>query len=126
LKFWNILLKDRPVARFDLHDEGSITIGRTEEAGVTLDNPSISRLHAVVELESGCAYITDLGSTNGTWVNGEKINDRTPISEKDEIKIGKFNLVAGDEGDFDETGKSWVIDMDSDRATIFVPRKKDK
>ena len=124
MKFWTLLLKDKPIHRFVLHEGKSMTIGRTDESDVTLDNSSISRIHAVLELEKGRDYITDKGSTNGTWVNDRKIKGRTCLRDKDKIKVGKFDLVAGSVGIMLSAEQSQSVAMGNDPLTMFAPRKK--
>lgn len=124
MKTWTLMMRQKPLQRFILQEGKSVTIGRIAEADVVMDNPSISRLHAEVGLENGQTWIIDKGSTNGTWVNGEKITERTPISEKDEIKVGKFDLVAGEEGVMDVEKQSHPVTMGADPRTMFVPPGK--
>jgi len=124
MRVWTLLLKEKPVHRFVVYEGKSITIGRTSEADVMLDNPSISRVHAVVEMDNGRDYITDKGSTNGTWVNGQKITERTRITAKDEILVGKFTMVSGSVGILDLETNPQSIPMDADRHTMFVQPKK--
>jgi len=123
MRVWTLMLKDRPVHRIVVYEGKPMVIGRTSEADVNLDNPSISRIHAVVELENGQDYLTDTDSTNGTWVNGKKITERTPITQNDEIKIGKFTLVAGSVGLLDEKKKGRPILTDDEKHTMFAPEK---
>ena len=118
------MLKEKPVHRFVVYEGKPITIGRTAESDVALDNPSISREHAVVELDKGHAYLTDKGSTNGTRVNGKKISERTHITDKDEIMVGKFTMVSGSIGILDVENKSQSISMSGDAHTMFVTSKK--
>jgi hypothetical protein len=63
------------------------TIGRLPECDVVLDDAGASRRHAQVRLQEGRATITDLGSTNGTALNGSPIQSR-PLSDGDRITIG--------------------------------------
>ncbi len=125
MRVWTLMLKERPVHRFIVYEGKPIVIGRTSEADVNLDNPSISRLHAVVELENGKDYLTDTGSTNGTWVNGKKITERTRITEKDEIKVGKFTLVAGEVGILDAQKKGRPTLTEDDKYTMLAPDRKE-
>ncbi len=124
MKIWTLMLKDKPVTRFVVHEGEPIIIGRTDEADVTIDNPSISRIHAAIELEKGRDYITDKGSTNGTWVNGRKIKGRTCIRKKDKVKIGKFDMVAGAVGIKLSSEQSQSISMGTITNTIYAPTKK--
>ncbi|MEX0753895.1 MAG: FHA domain-containing protein [Actinomycetota bacterium] len=68
------------------------TIGRVPESDVFLDDVTVSRSHARVERRDGAFFVTDLGSLNGTYVNGERV-DETKLASGDEIQVGKFKLV---------------------------------
>ena len=65
-----------------------ITIGRDERADMTLSDGSISRAHCMVERADGGYVLVDLGSTNGTSLNGERVVDRMPLAPGDKIFIG--------------------------------------
>lgn len=56
--------------------EGEVSIGRAEDVSVTLADPSVSRRHASIALLDGVPVLRDLGSTNGTFVNGERVESR--------------------------------------------------
>ncbi len=124
MKIWTLMLKEKPVHRFIVREGKPVTIGRTAEFDVVLDNQSISRDHAVVEHDKGCDYLTDNGSTNGTWVNGKKITKRTRIADEDEIMVGKFSMVAGAVGvlDIEKMGQSHPLD--DDLYTMYVAQKE--
>ncbi len=74
-------------------DSPVIKIGRLSSSHVRLDDPSVSRMHAVVELtdEDGI-HIIDLGSATGTMVNGVKVN-KAALKDGDVLTIGSFSLV---------------------------------
>lgn len=57
------------------------TIGRAQESDVLVNDFAISREHAVVEIRGGSFYLKDLGSSNGTYVNGTAIDDRGTLLE---------------------------------------------
>ncbi len=82
---------DQQVARYPLEDEGVVKIGRLESAQITLDDSSVSRLHAVLELSGGEVEVIDLGSDTGTYVNGERVNKRD-LSDGDKLYVGDFVL----------------------------------
>jgi DNA-binding NtrC family response regulator len=65
----------------------SLVIGRSPPADVTVRDNSLSRRHASVELAGGEIWVEDLGSTNGTWVDGEKI-ERVKVEPGGEITFG--------------------------------------
>lgn len=69
-------------------NQRSILLGRGDAANLRVDDPKASKLHAVIDITTADEiHILDLGSTNGTKVNGEKIH-RTKIKPGDEITIG--------------------------------------
>jgi class 3 adenylate cyclase len=77
---------------------GELTLGRSDDAGLVIDDPEISRAHAVLVQTPEGIEIRDLSSLNGTWVNGERINTPTLLGPGDVVKIGKTVievLVAG-------------------------------
>ena len=71
--------------RFEL--EGARTIGR-EGADITIEDDQVSRTHARVSVAGDTVTIEDLGSTNGTFVNGEKIEGAATLAPGDTVRIG--------------------------------------
>src|SRR6478672_6768146 len=63
------------------------TIGR-EDCDVNLMDPEVSRRHAAIRDQGGSPAIEDLGSTNGTFVNGVKIAGVTVLQHGDEVRVG--------------------------------------
>jgi pSer/pThr/pTyr-binding forkhead associated (FHA) protein len=55
---------------------------------VLLPDPQVSRKHAAIRLEDGTAVIEDLGSTNGTFVNGEQISGTQQLEVGDLVRLG--------------------------------------
>ena len=68
------------------------TAGRNTESDVFLDDITVSRKHAEFLRQSGAFFVRDVGSLNGTYVNGEQVEE-TKLASKDEVQIGKFKLV---------------------------------
>lgn len=77
-------------AQFDLGDE--LTIGRADGCRIRLDDSFTSQLHARVFNRDGQFFVEDLGSTNGTFLNGSKIASAAPLKRGDRLKIGKTTL----------------------------------
>ena len=73
-----------------LSDE-PVTIGRRRDNSLCLPHLSVSGFHAQIITESGCLILEDLQSTNGTVVNGRKV-DRHFLLHSDEIVIGNYQL----------------------------------
>jgi hypothetical protein len=72
---------------YPLGDNGELVIGRSSDLDMVLIEDMVSRKHAKISLAPGQITISDLGSTNGTFVNGEKIK-RARLKEGDRILIG--------------------------------------
>src|SRR6185295_8817556 len=68
---------------------GELVIGRSEVADVVLDEPAASRLHARLIVADGEIRIADLGSRNGTRVNGAAVEGAVVLGRGDEIAIGE-------------------------------------
>lgn len=75
----------------DLDNSKAITIGRGDECDITLDGLQISKRHAKFQKTNGGVTIEDLGSTNGVFVNGERIGKRV-IAVGDIVQIGLFTF----------------------------------
>src|SRR5687768_2432048 len=71
---------------------GVIMIGRGADCQVILDDDYVSTRHARVVPGAGGIYVEDLGSTNGTYVNGQRITAPTTITMSDTVRIGKTIL----------------------------------
>lgn len=67
---------------------GEITIGRQQGHTITLADALVSRNHARLVVERGQGVLTDLGSTNGTFVNGERVQGSRPLRPGDRVQIG--------------------------------------
>lgn len=75
-----------------LLDREVTTVGRHPESHLFLDDVTVSRRHAEITNEEGTMTINDLGSLNGTYVNGERAESRV-LRTGDELQIGRFKLV---------------------------------
>jgi pSer/pThr/pTyr-binding forkhead associated (FHA) protein len=68
-----------------------MTIGRSPETSVFLDDVTVSREHATLVRRGGDWYLDDAGSLNGTYVNRQRV-DSHRLADGDELQIGKFKL----------------------------------
>ncbi|HXE99197.1 MAG TPA: FHA domain-containing protein [Solirubrobacterales bacterium] len=72
-------------------DRDRMSIGRTPDAAVFLDDVTVSRNHALIVRRDDGLYIDDLGSLNGTYVNRRRIESHK-LDDGDEIQVGKYKL----------------------------------
>ena len=77
----------------EYHFENTATLGRIEECEVTIIDPGISREHARVTGRRGVFIVEDLGSSNGTRLNGETINGPEVLRDGDYITVGAVNIM---------------------------------
>jgi hypothetical protein len=89
-----LLLGRRTMQVYDFK-QPSIVIGREEGVDVLIDNPSVSRRHAEIRLGDSGWVVEDLGSSNGTFIRGTKIQGPQALGLGDEIGFGKFSIVFG-------------------------------
>jgi pSer/pThr/pTyr-binding forkhead associated (FHA) protein len=76
---------------------GSIkTLGRAQAADFIVDAALVSRVHCRFTLDAAGLGVEDLASTNGTWVNGRKV-EKAPLTDGDTVKVGRveFSVKAG-------------------------------
>jgi class 3 adenylate cyclase len=85
--------------------EGELVIGRVD-AGLTIEDPLISRRHAVVRPVDRTLEIEDLGSLNGTWVNGERITSARRLAGGDVVTVGSTSI---------------DVDIERDNRTMVAP-----
>jgi pilus assembly protein CpaF len=78
--------------RIEEFNKPSIFIGRAQENDLILPVPSVSKRHARLLIKDGRYVLMDLGSTNGTFVNGRQINGPVVVKPGDRISIGEFEL----------------------------------
>lgn len=75
-----------------------LEVGRAPAAGWRLPDRNVSRRHARFLVSGGAAFVEDLGSANGTRVNGERISGRVRLREGDLVRIGDYDLAVREEG----------------------------
>jgi pSer/pThr/pTyr-binding forkhead associated (FHA) protein len=83
--------EDKVIERI-VTEKKRITIGRTHDNDIVLENRGVSRRHAMIEFNNNAAVIIDNESLNGTFVNNRKISEEV-LRNEDTITIGKYALV---------------------------------
>jgi two-component system response regulator AtoC len=93
--FLVITIDDGGSRVIDLPEGVDVTFGRSRGATVTLDSDKVSRMHARVRRTGDVIDVEDLGSRNGTRVNGDKIEGPRRLTTGDEISVGPILAVLG-------------------------------
>lgn len=95
LKRIGLTITDRRGAIKDVewNVEGSLFIGRSDMCNIYFDDDRLSKQHFVIEVTKTACYIEDLESTNGTFVNGLKMNSRRMLLDGDIITAGREKFV---------------------------------
>jgi hypothetical protein len=91
-KNWKLVSEDNKLIMLPL---GVTTVGRGEINDLRINDPKASRLHAKLIVEEGQIEVTDLGSTNGTYINHERLTSNQPrfLKPGDEIIFGKTRFI---------------------------------
>ena len=93
MKQIRILANNQPFLTRDLPDgDFSLMVGRLSECDLVLPGNGVSRRHARIESRSGLLLIEDLNSTGGTFLNGERIEGKMVIADKDVVKIDEYTI----------------------------------
>ncbi len=77
--------------RFRL-DRDKLVVGRDPESDIFLNDITVSREHAVIDVVGGAATVSDSDSLNGTYVNGARVLE-APLHHGDAVQIGRFQMV---------------------------------
>jgi diguanylate cyclase (GGDEF)-like protein len=84
--------------------KGTAVIGRAPTAELRIEDEGISRTHARIRAETGRAWVEDLGSRNGTYLNGSKVTGTVALNDGDKIKVGRGTVIRfGFQDDLDES-----------------------
>lgn len=114
LRFKDVKIKD-----YQIVVGQTCTIGRKHSNDIVIDHPTVSGSHALIESLSTAFILRDLGSTNGTYINNEKITLHH-LRHNDEIIIGNHKLVF-DLSDSGKGQKTIEDDYEVDKTRIFTP-----
>lgn len=96
--YGRVTVRESKAASYDIQLRGPVTvIGRGAEADVRLADHAVSRRHAEIRVGDGTATVNDLGSTNGTIVNGARVST-AELADGDEVRLGETVLVFHESG----------------------------
>lgn len=94
LKFQNSVLKEVAIG------DREVSIGRSPDNGLVIDNPAVSNYHARVFNEEGRLMLEDFGSLNGTFVNGQRVK-MVALKGGDSVIVGKHTIVVSESRELD-------------------------
>jgi pSer/pThr/pTyr-binding forkhead associated (FHA) protein len=101
-------------------DKPLITIGRVDDYDITIDDSRVSRRHAQVRREDFRYILEDLGSTNGTWLNGSRLSEATPLRNGDEVRIADTIMVFNDPSTTVQAEALQPLTLDEARGQALV------
>lgn len=84
---WIVSVETGPLSGLSFGVEEDLLLGRSLDCDIAVVTPHVSRQHARLLVEDGQLYVEDLGSSNGTIVNGRKIEERRALHHDDEIRL---------------------------------------
>lgn len=84
---WVISVETGPLSGLSFGVVDTLVIGRALDCDIAVVTPQVSRQHAKLTIEDTQLYVEDLGSSNGTMVNGRQIKSRQQVNHEDEIRM---------------------------------------
>ncbi len=106
------VVQGRPNGSFLEFPEGEFVVGRGPECHVRPNSELISRQHCLLRVRGAVIVVRDLGSTNGTLVNGKRLRDECELTDGDTIQLGPLVLQVV----FEEE-----LGPDVDRSRLVLP-----
>jgi FHA domain len=115
-----VVVKTGPEAGRRVELGVEVVIGR-QDADLVLDDPEVSRRHAVLRRSGGSVVIEDLDSTNGTFVKGERIGRPVTVGAGDQVRVGRTTLEIEHDRRAAETVVSPTLQPDQIRSAEARP-----
>jgi len=111
-----VKFEDKVIEKF-ITEKKRVSIGRTPDNDIVLDNRGVSRRHAQIEFSDDQAIIIDNESLNGTFVNSSRITEEV-LKDKDAIIIGKFTMV------YNSVAEKAANPFEADGTMVLQTRKQ--
>jgi pSer/pThr/pTyr-binding forkhead associated (FHA) protein len=113
-----VKFEDKVIERI-VTEKKRISIGRTNDNDIVLENRAVSRKHAIIEFNNNAAVIIDNESLNGTFVNNRKITEEV-LRDEDVVTIGKYSL------QYHSQAESPEADLSGMDGTMVLNTKRQK
>ncbi|MDY6941760.1 MAG: FHA domain-containing protein [Pseudomonadota bacterium] len=108
-----------PIQEFPV-DQSRLTIGRANDNDIPLESRAVSSRHAIVHQTPGCCEIEDLGSTNGTLINGQPVK-KLPLADGDIITIATYTFVFQEESPSEAELEKTIVLRPGNREAKGLP-----
>jgi predicted component of type VI protein secretion system len=92
MDFQLVVIRGRSAAQAIRLSDGITTIGRHSDCQLRVNSSQVSRKHCQIFEKKGLLLVKDLGSSNGTYVNGEKIDEQRVLEPGDELGVGQVKF----------------------------------
>ncbi len=119
-----------PLAGYEriVYLENRMSIGRDQTNDIVLDHPHVSRFHSSVEVKGGEYFVYDLDSTNGTYVNGERVEKFMQVADGSIIQISGYLLVLSGKEilGYDETEGRVKIEIAGLYKSVIMPDNEER
>ncbi|MEM1190509.1 MAG: FHA domain-containing protein [Pseudomonadota bacterium] len=84
---WIVSVETGPLAGLSFGVGASLVLGRSLDCDLAVVTPQVSRQHAKLMIDNGQLFVEDLGSSNGTIINGQKVSGRVALNHDDEMRL---------------------------------------
>lgn len=103
---------------------GATVLGRDPKCDHVLDYPMVSWRHARIERDGASLFVEDLNSSNGTFVNGERICERTVVNPGDVVGLGSYRFVLTADGSFRKRDYRGDLTLEAQDIRVEVPGRR--